>query len=287
MDTGPHGKRRKCDRSHRCVDVCGPAPRHPGGGPSEEPRRHPPLPARARGRRRRSSGGSARAGCGGRVAAGAPDRRRRTGTHGERPDPGRRRPSGRRRQRGPPHPLGLPLLGLCHVRRLLGGAAGTGAARTARWHPCCDRHQGSGRREPDDGGVPDHGPRPRRHVDRGLDRLPGDRLPVLRSGRRRKRPHHREGGGEPRQPAGRAGEAGSGRARAAAGSGWGRSATTGVDGPAREAATDEALLAAGILPGDSSLYPRSLEDVFPLAPTGATGPLGVSTGEAGPGAVDV
>ncbi|HVM65692.1 MAG TPA: hypothetical protein VMU14_12585 [Acidimicrobiales bacterium] len=34
------------------------------------------------------------------------------------------------------------------------------------------------------------------------------------------------------------------------------------DGPAREADNDAALVRAGILPGDPSLYPRSLEDVF-------------------------
>jgi hypothetical protein len=34
-------------------------------------------------------------------------------------------------------------------------------------------------------------------------------------------------------------------------------------GPAREAAADEVLAAAGILPGDPSLYPRTLDDVFP------------------------
>jgi hypothetical protein len=38
---------------------------------------------------------------------------------------------------------------------------------------------------------------------------------------------------------------------------------TGQDGPAREAAADEELRAAGILPGDPSLYPRTLADVFP------------------------
>ncbi len=37
----------------------------------------------------------------------------------------------------------------------------------------------------------------------------------------------------------------------------------GLDGPAREAAADEVLRAAGIQPGDPSLYPRTLEDVFP------------------------
>jgi hypothetical protein len=34
-------------------------------------------------------------------------------------------------------------------------------------------------------------------------------------------------------------------------------------GPAREAAADEILAAAGILPGDPSLYPQTLDDVFP------------------------
>jgi hypothetical protein len=34
-------------------------------------------------------------------------------------------------------------------------------------------------------------------------------------------------------------------------------------GPAREAAADDVLAAAGILPGDASLYPRTLDDVFP------------------------
>jgi len=38
---------------------------------------------------------------------------------------------------------------------------------------------------------------------------------------------------------------------------------TGLDGPARAAAADEVLRAAGIHPGDPSLYPRSLDDVFP------------------------
>lgn len=37
----------------------------------------------------------------------------------------------------------------------------------------------------------------------------------------------------------------------------------GLDGPARESANDQELRAAGILPGDPSLYPSSLEDVFP------------------------
>jgi hypothetical protein len=37
----------------------------------------------------------------------------------------------------------------------------------------------------------------------------------------------------------------------------------GLDGPARESANDDELLAAGIHPGHQSLYPKSLADVFP------------------------
>ena len=37
----------------------------------------------------------------------------------------------------------------------------------------------------------------------------------------------------------------------------------GLDGPERESANDQELMAAGILPGDPSLYPASLDDVFP------------------------
>lgn len=36
-----------------------------------------------------------------------------------------------------------------------------------------------------------------------------------------------------------------------------------LGGPAREASADEVLLAAGIRPGDPSLYPKTLEDLFP------------------------
>ena len=39
-----------------------------------------------------------------------------------------------------------------------------------------------------------------------------------------------------------------------------------LDGPAREAANDAVLVAAGITPGHQSLYPRSFSDVFPFAP---------------------
>jgi hypothetical protein len=38
-------------------------------------------------------------------------------------------------------------------------------------------------------------------------------------------------------------------------------------GPAREAAADDILAGAGIFPGDPSLYPRTLDDVFPHANT--------------------
>jgi hypothetical protein len=41
---------------------------------------------------------------------------------------------------------------------------------------------------------------------------------------------------------------------------------TGLDGPARERANDAALRSAGILPGDPSLYPGSLDEVFPAGP---------------------
>jgi hypothetical protein len=43
----------------------------------------------------------------------------------------------------------------------------------------------------------------------------------------------------------------------------GRRGATRLDGPAREASADEVLLAAGIRPGDPSLYPKTLSDVFP------------------------
>jgi hypothetical protein len=42
-----------------------------------------------------------------------------------------------------------------------------------------------------------------------------------------------------------------------------RASAEGLDGPARESANDRELLAAGIHPGHSSLYPESLGDVFP------------------------
>ena len=45
-----------------------------------------------------------------------------------------------------------------------------------------------------------------------------------------------------------------------------------LGGPAREAAADDVLRGAGILPGDPSLYPRTLEDVFPSGPAAPEAP---------------
>jgi len=61
--------------------------------------------------------------------------------------------------------------------------------------------------------------------------------------------------------------------RGAAADGQG-AAQTGLGGPARAAAADDVLRAAGILPGDPSLYPRTLDDVFPKG-RGTPGPAGV------------
>ncbi len=52
-----------------------------------------------------------------------------------------------------------------------------------------------------------------------------------------------------------------------------RAHAEGLDGPERELANDRELLAAGILPGDPSLYPRSLADLY--------GPDGAPLGRAG------
>jgi hypothetical protein len=41
-----------------------------------------------------------------------------------------------------------------------------------------------------------------------------------------------------------------------------RAHAVGLNGPERESANDRELMAAGILPGDPSLYPRSLAEVF-------------------------
>lgn len=52
----------------------------------------------------------------------------------------------------------------------------------------------------------------------------------------------------------------------------GRDRAEGLDGPERERANDRELLAAGILPGDPSLYPTSLDDVFEPGRSGGRGP---------------
>ncbi len=74
--------------------------------------------------------------------------------------------------------------------------------------------------------------------------------------------------------------------------GGSRAYAVGLDGPTRESANDRELAAAGIMPGDPSLYPTSLDDLFgrtagpagvadtagaanstgPARPTGQTGP---------------
>ncbi len=54
------------------------------------------------------------------------------------------------------------------------------------------------------------------------------------------------------------------RAERDAGANWpGTRNDTRLGGPAREASADEVLLAAGIRPGDPSLYPKTLDDLFP------------------------
>jgi hypothetical protein len=53
-----------------------------------------------------------------------------------------------------------------------------------------------------------------------------------------------------------------------------------LDGPARAAAADDVLQAAGIHPGDPSLYPTSLEDVFPFGSSAATQTAGIPSAQA-------
>jgi len=65
-----------------------------------------------------------------------------------------------------------------------------------------------------------------------------------------------EGDREPRQPHRRAGPGG-----------------PSLGGPAREAVADDVLLAAGIRPGDPSLYPASLDDVFRAMPVSSETPV--------------
>jgi hypothetical protein len=63
-----------------------------------------------------------------------------------------------------------------------------------------------------------------------------------------------------------------------------RAYAEGLDGPERESANDRELMAAGILPGDPSLYPSSLEEIYGPnggASAGASGRAGVSEPTAG------
>ena len=91
--------------------------------------------------------------------------------------------------------------------------------------------------------------------------VPGSPFFVLVDGRIR--PADRRRGGQPLPPGGRAGPAGRGRCPVVRTSGSrSRAYAEGLDGPARELANDRELMAAGILPGDPSLYPSSLADVY-------------------------
>lgn len=69
----------------------------------------------------------------------------------------------------------------------------------------------------------------------------------------------RAAGARPAAGAGR--PAGPGRAATVS-----RAAAAGLDGPAREAQNDAELAAAGVLPGDPSLYPETLDDLFGPGP---------------------
>ena len=106
-------------------------------------------------------------------------------------------------------------------------------------------------------------------VDRGLVRLRGARIAVLRPGGRAARAPDRRGGGQPLRPGGSSWSAGPRTTDGAAARVLrGRAVGLGLDGPARELANDQELRPAGILPGDPSLYPRSLADLYGPAATG-------------------
>ena len=60
-----------------------------------------------------------------------------------------------------------------------------------------------------------------------------------------------------------------------------RAYAEGLDGPERESANDRELMAAGILPGDPSLYPSSLEEIYGPAGGPAGGRPGGPTSRAG------
>ncbi len=96
----------------------------------------------------------------------------------------------------------------------------------------------------------------------------------------RRAEHDRADSGPGRHPGRPDGSGGAGSAGSAGSTGSTGSARSagGLDGPGREAAADEVLRAAGIQPGDPSLYPRTLDDVFP---SGASAPPTPGTVEGG------
>lgn len=62
-------------------------------------------------------------------------------------------------------------------------------------------------------------------------------------------------------------------ADAGAGAAGSRGRAVGLDGPQRESSNDRELIDAGILPGDPSLYPASLDEIFgPPGPTPSPAP---------------
>jgi hypothetical protein len=61
-----------------------------------------------------------------------------------------------------------------------------------------------------------------------------------------------------------------------------RSYAEGLNGPERELANDQELIAAGILPGDPSLYPSSLQDLHGIGTPTAGAPTAGATPDAGP-----
>ena len=202
-----------------------------------------------------------------------------------RPDRGRRdtpgRCPGRSRHRwGPSHPAGLPVLGLLDVCRVLAGLPERRPAGPAVPHPAGGGDQGTGAGDPGGGGRP------------GSARASRWSCPPRPGGTTRFRVHpssssstvSRVGGsakGWPTSSAKSSSWSGGpsrtpGRSRRAAGAGG---HADGLDGPERELDNDRELITAGILPGDPSLYPSSLEAIY--GPSGTnpdrTAPRGSGT----------